>query len=230
MTQDTSQSSPVASGCPVSPLGYEAPPQPLGPDSLTWQYFGDWRGMLQGPWAGSMQNMHPQLGAAVEDHSTFFRGALAAVAAVAVSDRRGGFRRRPRPDHRGRSPRLPHRDQRHRQSGPPLSRDEPRRLLLGALDVLRRHNPCGRTVLRRTHRGAEAPAVRRARRVVPDVRHEHASGAEELGRLPGLLGSHVQRGAGDQLRRARGAQPDRVAETAFRGMDSGPAVGVCSAS
>ena len=29
--------------------------------------------MLQGPWAGSMQNMHPQLGAAVEDHSTFFR-------------------------------------------------------------------------------------------------------------------------------------------------------------
>jgi uncharacterized protein (DUF2236 family) len=62
----------VASGCPVSPLGYEAPPMPLGPDSLTWRYFGDWRGMLQGPWAGSMQNMHPQLGAAVIDHSTFF--------------------------------------------------------------------------------------------------------------------------------------------------------------
>ncbi len=62
----------VAGGCPVSPLGYEAPPIPLGPDSLTWRYFGDWRGMLQGPWAGSMQNMHPQLGAAVIDHSTFF--------------------------------------------------------------------------------------------------------------------------------------------------------------
>ena len=46
-------------------------PQPLGPDSLTWKYFGDWRGMLQGPWAGSMQNMHPQLGAAVEEHSIF---------------------------------------------------------------------------------------------------------------------------------------------------------------
>ena len=29
--------------------------------------------MLQGPWAGSMQNMHPQLGAAVEEHSTFTR-------------------------------------------------------------------------------------------------------------------------------------------------------------
>jgi uncharacterized protein (DUF2236 family) len=70
VSQDTSEACPltstraaeeaasgaVASGCPVSPLGYDAPPQPLGPDSLTWRYFGDWRGMLQGPWAGSMQN------------------------------------------------------------------------------------------------------------------------------------------------------------------------------
>ncbi|MGB6208056.1 MAG: hypothetical protein WBF82_13960, partial [Mycobacterium sp.] len=54
MTQDTSEACPVAAGCPVSPEGYDAPP--LGPDSLTWRYFGDWRGMLQGPWAGSMQN------------------------------------------------------------------------------------------------------------------------------------------------------------------------------
>ncbi|WP_435405619.1 oxygenase MpaB family protein [Mycolicibacterium komossense] len=84
MIQDTSGASPLASGdpalpgempaqgCPMSAAGYVAPPQPLGPDSLTWKYFGDWRGMLQGPWAGSMQNMHPQLGAAVEEHSIFF--------------------------------------------------------------------------------------------------------------------------------------------------------------
>lgn len=65
MTQDISEL--------VAPLPADTPPQPLGPDSLTWKYFGDWRGMLQGPWAGSMQNMHPQLGAAVEEHSTFFR-------------------------------------------------------------------------------------------------------------------------------------------------------------
>ena len=52
--------------------GYDALPEPLGPDSLTWKYFGQWTGMLQGPWAGSMQNMHPQLGAAVKDHSIFF--------------------------------------------------------------------------------------------------------------------------------------------------------------
>ena len=75
MTQHTSDACPVtstvAAGCPVAPGGYDAPPRPLGPDSLTWKYFGDWRGMLQGPWAGSMQNMHPQLGAAVEEHSTF---------------------------------------------------------------------------------------------------------------------------------------------------------------
>ena len=79
MTQDTSAAAPLTSdgglsgGCPVSAAGYDAPPAVLGPDSLTWKYFGDWRGMLQGPWAGSMQNMHPQLGAAVEEHSTFFR-------------------------------------------------------------------------------------------------------------------------------------------------------------
>src|SRR6201991_546275 len=47
-------------------------PEALGPDSLTWRYFGDWRGLLIALWAGSMQNMHPQLGAAVEQHSRFF--------------------------------------------------------------------------------------------------------------------------------------------------------------
>lgn len=47
-------------------------PEPLGPNSLTWQYFGDWRGVLLAPWAGAMQNMHPGLGAGVEQHSRFF--------------------------------------------------------------------------------------------------------------------------------------------------------------
>ena len=56
-------------GCPVSG-GYDG--DVLGPESLTWKLFGDWCGVLQGPWAGSMQNMHPQLGAAVKDHSIFF--------------------------------------------------------------------------------------------------------------------------------------------------------------
>ena len=51
----------------------DAAAEMLGPDSLTWQYFGDWRGLLQGPWAGTMQNMHPKLGAAVSEHSEFFR-------------------------------------------------------------------------------------------------------------------------------------------------------------
>lgn len=68
----TSSSSELAAGCPVTSGGYDALPEPLGPDSLTWKYFGQWTGMLQGPWAGSMQNMHPQLGAAVQEHSIFF--------------------------------------------------------------------------------------------------------------------------------------------------------------
>ncbi|WP_367125270.1 oxygenase MpaB family protein [Streptomyces phytohabitans] len=46
--------------------------EPLGPDSLTWRYFGDWRGVLLAPWAGVMQNMHPGLGAGVAEHSRFF--------------------------------------------------------------------------------------------------------------------------------------------------------------
>lgn len=45
---------------------------PLGPESLTWKYFGDWRSLLLAPWAGSMQNMHPELGAGVAEHSRFF--------------------------------------------------------------------------------------------------------------------------------------------------------------
>ncbi|SFQ58576.1 Uncharacterized conserved protein, DUF2236 family [Amycolatopsis arida] len=61
---------------PTAPPGAAAPdpsdPEPLGPDSLTWRYFGDWRGLLLALWAGSMQNMHPGLGAGVEQHSTFF--------------------------------------------------------------------------------------------------------------------------------------------------------------
>lgn len=69
----TSGSAAVTAGCPAAPGGYESVPEVLGPESLTWRLFGDWRGLLQGPWAGSMQNMHPQLGAAVEQHSIFFR-------------------------------------------------------------------------------------------------------------------------------------------------------------
>ncbi|MGK5534355.1 oxygenase MpaB family protein, partial [Streptomyces sp. URMC 129] len=47
-------------------------PRPLGPDSLTWRMFSDWRGTLLSLWAGSMQNMHPHLGAGVAEHSRFF--------------------------------------------------------------------------------------------------------------------------------------------------------------
>ncbi|MDZ4233507.1 MAG: hypothetical protein U1C73_07045, partial [Dietzia sp.] len=51
MTQDTSAACPVtsasaaepakvAAGCPAAPGGYDSLPLPLGPDSLTWKYFG----------------------------------------------------------------------------------------------------------------------------------------------------------------------------------------------
>ena len=56
-------------------------PLPLAPDSLTWQHFGNrLGGIALSLWVGSMQNMHPQLGAGVEQHSDFFGERLARVA------------------------------------------------------------------------------------------------------------------------------------------------------
>ena len=48
---------------------FEAQPDPLGPDSLTWKYFGDLRTGMLGVWIGAIQNMYPELGAGVADHS-----------------------------------------------------------------------------------------------------------------------------------------------------------------
>ncbi|HST42553.1 MAG TPA: oxygenase MpaB family protein [Conexibacter sp.] len=46
-------------------------PPPLGPDSLTWECFGDLRGLLLIGRAGILQNMHPAIGAGVEQHSDY---------------------------------------------------------------------------------------------------------------------------------------------------------------
>jgi uncharacterized protein (DUF2236 family) len=46
--------------------------QPLGPDSLTWRFFGDNRALLTGPRAGVLQLMLPELGRGVMEHSVFF--------------------------------------------------------------------------------------------------------------------------------------------------------------
>ncbi|ACY96149.1 conserved hypothetical protein [Thermomonospora curvata DSM 43183] len=45
---------------------------PLGPDSLTWRFFGDTRLLLVGPRAAVLQNMLPALGQGVLEHSVFF--------------------------------------------------------------------------------------------------------------------------------------------------------------
>lgn len=130
MTQEMSDTcpaasdEPMASGCPVSAGGYDGPPIPLGPDSLTWKYFGQWTGLFQGTWAGSMQNMHPQLGAAVKDHSIFFMERIPRLMRSiypiggVVFD---GYR----PADRRRGPRLSHRTQRCRRTGASVQRIEP---------------------------------------------------------------------------------------------------------
>ena len=53
------------------------PVETLGPDSLTWRYFGDHRMALLGPRAAVLQNMLPSLGQGVEDHSVWFDETLA---------------------------------------------------------------------------------------------------------------------------------------------------------
>ena len=58
----------------------ERPIDPLGPDSLTWKYFGDLRTGMLGVWIGAIQNMYPELGAGVEDHSILLREPLQRVA------------------------------------------------------------------------------------------------------------------------------------------------------
>lgn len=49
---------------------------PLGPGSLTWHHFGDTRGLLFLGRIGTLQNMHPAVGAALRDHSDFFDNPL----------------------------------------------------------------------------------------------------------------------------------------------------------
>ena len=44
----------------------------LGPDTLTWRYFGDARGLLFVVRAGVLQAMHPAIDAALRQHSDFF--------------------------------------------------------------------------------------------------------------------------------------------------------------
>jgi uncharacterized protein (DUF2236 family) len=55
-------------------------PSPLGPESLTWKYFGDLRTGMMGVWIGAIQNMYPELGAGVEEHSILLREPLQRVA------------------------------------------------------------------------------------------------------------------------------------------------------
>jgi uncharacterized protein (DUF2236 family) len=52
---------------------------PLGPESLTWRYFGDARGVLLAERAGVLQNMHPVISQTLVDQSDFFANPLGRI-------------------------------------------------------------------------------------------------------------------------------------------------------
>ncbi|WP_022977970.1 oxygenase MpaB family protein [Nevskia ramosa] len=58
---------------PISTSKLAATTTPLSPDSLTWQLFGDLRGLLLIVRTGTLQNMHPDISAALVEHSNFFQ-------------------------------------------------------------------------------------------------------------------------------------------------------------
>ena len=239
MTQDTSAPFPltsdstvrdetgygVSSGCPVSPLGYEAPPVPLGPDSLTWRYFGDWRGMLQGPWAGSMQNMHPQLGAAVIDHSTFFRErwprllrSLYPIGGVVFDGDRAPITGAEVRDYHIDIKGVDEQGRRYHALNPDVFYWAHATFFVGTIHVAERF--CGGlTEAQKRQLFDEHVEWYRmygmSMRPVPGI----------LGGIPGLLGPHVPQRAGEQLRGPRRARSDRATETPFRPMGSGLAMG-----
>ncbi|MBC2640191.1 MULTISPECIES: oxygenase MpaB family protein [unclassified Rhodococcus (in: high G+C Gram-positive bacteria)] len=53
---------------------------PLGPDSLTWHRFGDWRTALLISWSGTLQVMHPVIDTALVQHSAVFDNEVARLA------------------------------------------------------------------------------------------------------------------------------------------------------
>jgi len=76
----TSRTSPGAKSRRPANDRTPAKADPLGPDSLTWKYFGDLRTGMMGVWIGAIQNMYPELGAGVEEHSILLREPLQRVA------------------------------------------------------------------------------------------------------------------------------------------------------
>ncbi len=171
---------------------------PLGPDSLTWRYFGQVDRSVPGH-LGRVHAEHASCssGAAVEEHSIFFleriprllRSIYPIGGVVFDGDRA--------PKTGAGGPRLPHRHQGCGQAGTPLQRAEPRRLLLGARHLLQVHllaaEKFGGGSRRPTKRQLFDEHVAWYRMYGMSMR----SGAELLGGVRAVPGSHVPQRAGD---------------------------------
>lgn len=185
---------------------------PLGPDSLTWKYFGDLRTGMMGVWIGAIQNMYPELGAGVEEHSILLREPLQRVAR-SVYPIMGVVYDGDRAAQTGQQIKGYHRTIKGVDAeGRRYHALNPDTFYWAHATFFHACHQGRRILLRRLDRGRKTPALRGARALVPDVWDEHATGAQVVGRLSGLLGPGVPRQARDQSG-DRGHPPDADSQT-----------------
>src|SRR5271156_5838271 len=170
---------------------------PLGPDSLTWKYFGDLRTGMLGVWIGAIQNMYPQLGAGVEDHSILLREPLQRVArsvypimgVVYDGDRASSTGEQIKGYHatiKG----VDAAGRRYHALDPETFYWAHATFFMLVIHVAEYF--CGGLT-----EAEKRQLFRRACAVVSDVRDEHAAGTQVLGGLPGVLATGLPRRAGN---------------------------------
>ena len=154
-----------------------------------------------------MQNMHPQLGVAVEEHSIFFqerwprllRSLYPIGGVVFDSDRAprtGAEVRDYHVDIKG----VDAQGRRYHALNPDVFYWAHSTFFVGTIIVADRL--CGGIT-----EDEKRQLFDEHIRWYSHVRHEHASGAADMGGVPGLLEPHVHRGAGEQQGRPRLAGP-----------------------
>jgi ER-bound oxygenase mpaB/B'/Rubber oxygenase, catalytic domain len=195
---------------------------PLGPESLTWKYFGDLRTGMMGVWIGAIQNMYPELGAGVEEHSILLREPLQRVArsvypimGVVYDGNRAAKTGEQIKQYHHTIKGVDGTGRRYHALNPETFYWAHATFFMLVIKVAEYF--CGGLT------EGEKRQPRRACAVVSDVRDEHAAGTQVVGRLPGVLAASLPRRARDQSGHSAHL-PDSHSQTEVRA-DAHPGVG-----